>query len=317
MTRKLLTYADCWRLTIILACAGLFLGAAPLVGLRVDWASLAPVFFATALLASIGVAYRLLGRDEGIAATTIIVAQIVLYANIAVLDNYLGLELRRPGIDLDLARLDAALGFDWWGYVTWVKSFAIFGKLLTLAYQSSLPQIAVALIILGFTRRFEKLDQFSLAFMFSSALTILIWTAFPSFGALALHYSQGLPEPTFELAYSKKEALQLLALQAGPTPMLRMDEFVGMIAFPSFHTVLALLTTFALWQIRFVGKLTLALNLIVLASIPADGGHYFVDIGGAVIVTAISLYLSRLVLRAAHEGGSVDSAPTFAERPAA
>lgn len=297
MPYRLLTYGDFWRLGVIAACTALFGLVAPFTSVRIEWITLVPVFLMAGVLTGVGVGYRALGRDEGIAAAVFVVAQIILYSNIAVLDNYLGLELRRPLNDAFLARVDAALGLDWWAYVNWVKSNHVIGQLLTAAYLSSLPQVAAAVIVLGFMKRFDRLDRFTLAFMFSSASTIALWTAFPSFGALPLHYSQGLADPTFFLAMTKEEALKLLSLHAGPTPVLRLDELTGLIGCPSFHTALAILTVYALWGTPYVGKIAVALNAIVLASIPADGGHHFADVAVGVAVTAASLYLADLALR--------------------
>lgn len=79
-------------------------------------------------------------------------------------------------------------------------------------------QLAAAILLLGSTRRSARLDMLSLSFMISASITIVIWVLFPSFGALPLHYAQGLPDPAFELVMSKKE--QQLALHAGPVPPL-------------------------------------------------------------------------------------------------
>lgn len=297
MSTRLLTYADYWRLGVIFGCVALFELLSPFTALRVDWSTLIPVYLMAGALTGVGVVYRLLGRDEGIAATVFVVAQIVVYSNVAVLDNYLGLELRRPLNDAFLARVDQAMGIDWWGYVVWAKSSPLLGRMLTFAYLTSLPQVAVAIIVLGFTKRLERLDRFTLAFMFSSALTIALWTAFPSFGALPLHYAQGLADPTFELAMSKEEALKLLALHVGPTPTLRMEDFTGLIGCPSFHTALAILSVYALWGTPFFGKLAIVLNILVLMSIPADGGHHFADVAVGAAITVLALRLADFALR--------------------
>jgi hypothetical protein len=297
MSTRLLTYADRWRLGVIFASAAIFATALPFTALRLDWSSFASVYLMGALLAAVGLTYRVLGRDESIAATVFIVAQIVVYSNLAVLDNYAGLELRRPLIDPLLASVDRAMGLDWWGYVVWVKSIPVIGRLLSAAYLSSLAQVAVVIIILGFTRRFERLDRFTLAFMFSSALTIALWTLFPNFGALAFHYAQGLAEPNFELVVTKEEAFRLYALYASPPPLLKLSDLTGLIGCPSFHTALAILSIYALWGVPYAGPLAIVVNILVFASIPADGGHHFIDLAGGAIVTALALYLSNTALR--------------------
>jgi hypothetical protein len=296
MPDRLLTFADKWRFGIIAACFALFFLFAPFTALCVDWWTMAPVYVTAAVVAALGFGYRLLGRDEGIAAATLVVAQIIIYSNIVAVDNYLGLELRRPLNDEFLAGLDRALGLDWWGYVNWVKATPLVGKVLSVAYLSSLAQVAVVICALGFTRRFERLDRYSLAFMFSAAMTIAVWSAFPSFGALPLHYAQGLPEPPFALVMSKEEALKLLALHAGSTPLLQFKDFLGLIGCPSFHTALAILSVYGLWGTPYLGPLALVVNILVLMSVPADGGHHFVDVGAGAAVTVLSIYLAERAL---------------------
>jgi hypothetical protein len=55
----------------------------------------------------------------------------------------------------------------------------------------------------------------------------------------------------------------------------------GIITFPSLHAALALIVTVALWPIPVLRWLGLAINTLMLVSIPVDGGHYFIDVGRA------------------------------------
>ena len=178
-----------------------------------------------------------------------------------------------------------------------VKSDPFFARVLAYAYMSSLWQLAAVIMFLGFTRRFARLDRLTLAFMLSGSMTIAVWAVFPNFGALALHYAQGLPAPAFDLAVSKEEAMQLLALHADPLPPLRFSNLTGLIGFPSFHTVMVVLTVHAVWEIPIAGMLALACNILVLLSVPADGGHHFVDIAGGILVAIVSICLADALLR--------------------
>ncbi len=302
MTNRFLTCADNLRLAITGLALLIFSIAQPFSRLRIEWASFGVPYFLIATLAAAGLAYRGLNRDKGIAAACFVMAQVLLFSNLAELDNYLGLTLHRPLIDEYLAGIDRATGIDWWAYVTWVKSNRFFGLILTCAYASSIWQLAAVILFLGFTRRFARLDRLALAFMLSGSMTIAFWVVFPNFGALPLHYSQGLPEPAFNLAMSKADALQQLALYAGPVPPLRFSDLTGLIGFPSFHTVMAALTVQALWKIPFAGMTALACNILVLLSIPADGGHHFIDMGGGFLVALVSIALADAVLRQAEYG---------------
>ncbi|MBO0734789.1 MAG: phosphatase PAP2 family protein, partial [Methylocapsa sp.] len=301
MINRFLTYADKLRLGIIGLALAVLSIAQLFAPLPIEWASFGQPFFLIGALAAVGLAYRRLNRDEGIAAACFVVAQILLFSNFAVLDNYLGLALHRPLIDEFLAAADRRAGIDWWAYVNWIKSDPFFGRILAFAYISTVWQLAAAILFLGFTRRFDRLDRLTLAFMLAGAVSIGFWAIFPNLGALPLHYAHGLPGPTFTLVMSKEEAMQQLALFSGPVPVLRFSSLMGIIGCPSFHTVMAVLTVEALWPIPLAGILSLACNIVVLLSVPADGGHHFVDVGAGILVSFASLALARALL--AREAG--------------
>jgi PAP2 superfamily len=112
-----------------------------------------------------------------------------------------------------------------------------------------------------------------------------------------LHYAQGLPDPAFDLVMSKKEAMQQLALHAGPVPPLRFGDLLGLIGCPSFHGVMAVLTVRALWGLPVSGPLALAANIPVMLSIPANGGRHFVDVAGGILVAFLSAAFANAILR--------------------
>jgi PAP2 superfamily len=306
VTNRLLTPADKMRLGITGLALVIFLLAQPFSRLKIEWPSFCWPYFLIAVLAAVGLAYRGLNRDKGIAAACFAMAQILLFSNLAELDNYLGLTLHRPLIDEYLAGIDRTIGIEWWAYVNWVKTNPFLGRVLTCAYISSIWQLAAIILFLGFTRRFARLDRLTLAFVLSGSMTIAFWVVFPNFGALALHSAKGLPEPAFNLSVSKNDALQLLALYAGPVPPLRFSDLTGLIGFPSFHTVMAFLTVQAAWKIPFAGLAALAGNILVLLAIPADGGHHFVDIAGGFFVALVSTAFADAFLRQTQVAGSRD-----------
>ena len=211
--------------------------------------------------------------------------------------NYLGFTFHRPFIDASLAAADASLGFDWPGYVAWIESVPAADFLLSVAYEASLPQVVVIVLVLGLGARKAELDRFSIAFMVGGLTTILFWTAYPSYGAFHHRVEVGLPVPEQGLFTTVDYSRYLLALKAGVFSPLRLDELKGLIGFPSFHTVLALLSTWAVWRVRFVGPLVAALNVAVLFAIPGDGGHFLVDVAGGILVTLFAIAVANAVTR--------------------
>ena len=65
----------------------------------------------------------------------------------------------------------------------------------------------------------------------------------------------------------------------------------GIVTMPSYHTVMAVLLTYAFRRTGLVGYGIATLNLGMLLSIPPIGGHYLVDVlaGGALTLGAIAV----------------------------
>jgi membrane-associated phospholipid phosphatase len=69
----------------------------------------------------------------------------------------------------------------------------------------------------------------------------------------------------------------------------------GIIAFPSYHAGLAMITLWGFWRsgtkwIRWPG---IALALATILSTPVDGGHYLVDVIAGLCVAGCSLALAQ------------------------
>ena len=160
-------------------------------------------------------------------------------------------------------------------------------------------------LVLGLGGRRAELDRFSIAFMVGALTTVLFWIAFPSYGAFHHRVALGLPVPEQNLSVTTAYSHYLLGLEAGNFVPLRFGELKGLIGFPSFHTVLALLSTWAVWRVRYLGPVMAILNALVLLAIPGDGGHFLVDIAGGVVVTAFAIAAARRMTRS---GASAQSA---------
>ena len=78
-------------------------------------------------------------------------------------------------------------------------------------------------------------------------------------------------------------------LRAGNPSAFDLSRLQGLISFPSYHTVLAVLLTHAHRRSKLLIPIA-AINGVMLLSIPLFGGHYLVDMiaGAAVALLAIA-----------------------------
>ena len=285
-------------IAIVVAVWLVLLAVHPFSSIAIDWASFLPVVGISAAVAGIWAVYARLRPDPRLAASARAALLVIVFSLGAALLNYHGFDLHRPLVDAELASIDRALGLDWWGFVVAVKSNAVVSTVLKLAYLSSLGQIVAVILILGVVGRVRRLDRFVVAFMVGALISVAVWCVHPSFGALPLAYARGMTDAPFDLAMEPTYARALLAHHAGDIPTLRFDRLVGLIGCPSFHTVMAALTVWALRDLRVVGAITVAVNLLVVAAVPADGGHHFVDAFAGLAVAVVAIVVARLLVGA-------------------
>jgi len=68
------------------------------------------------------------------------------------------------------------------------------------------------------------------------------------------------------------------------------------VVFPSFHATLAVLSAVAAMPLRILKYPLLALNLLIILSTPAMGGHYFIDIIAGIILATLTVSLPGYIL---------------------
>jgi hypothetical protein len=284
-------------LVIVLAIA--LAVALPFSGYSIVWASMLPTLGAALALIAVAVIYRTVRPSPRIAAMCMGTAALLLFSMLTALLNYFAVRLGRPLIDATLAGWDRALGIDWPGLVAAMQAMPWVKLTLSLAYVTTLPQIAIVVVILALSGRLERLSHFMLAFCLAALLTVAFWAIFPSFGAFA-HYWQADPSLSDRgLIVDAPYARELLALRSGTIDTLSIDELTGLIAFPSFHTAIAVLAAYYLWPVRFAGIAALILNILVVLSVPIDGGHHVVDVPAGILTALAGVVLASLWLRGA------------------
>ena len=264
-------------------------------GVRIDYASFAGRYLVAAALVGLAAFYRFRDRTPAISLTLASCAMFVLFTNGGAALNYL---LIRPGsvtIDPMLMRADAALGFDWASFAGQVSQTGWFARMLGWVYQSSLVQLGAMILVLGLSGRQVALHRFMLSGILCSCFTLLIWSLAPSFGPspyvmLAPDVEAQLGR-VVDLAY----AGQLLALLRDGAGTIDADRLIGLIAFPSMHTVMAAMAVCYARRTALSWPLA-ALNLLMIPAILVHGGHHLVDVlGGLALFALVWLWVRRLV----------------------
>lgn len=188
-----------------------------------------------------------------------------------------------PLYDAQFAALDAALGFDWSRWHDVVAAHPALWLPFAAAYTSLFPQALFTVCRFSGrdaeARNAELLVNASVALLVTTALFCL----FPTLGPCA-------DQPACQDAYID----DLVGLRSGKLPSLDIIVLKGVIAFPSFHAVLAVLFTYA--HRRSASFIPVAaFNGLMLLSVPSEGGHYLVDVFGGIAVGGMTILALRVL----------------------
>jgi membrane-associated phospholipid phosphatase len=290
---RLVSPASLWIALAVLAAADVLIMAA--AGFQLGWHGLAMIIAGSAGALALGSLYSYVRPDARLAALAYAAAYLILFTFVAAVFSYVGTSLGRPLLDAHFAKADALLGFDWTGALAFADAHPVVGTTLRLAYASSLPQVALVLVVLAATRQFQRLGDFLALFSITGLTTIGLSILFPAAGAFVFH------DPPQELrdvvgpASGIWHLEHFQALRSGAMRTIDPRAIEGLVTFPSFHTALAVITTWAFWRTRVFALPALALNAVVVASTLPVGGHYLVDVmaGASIAGGCVALLAGR------------------------
>jgi membrane-associated phospholipid phosphatase len=251
------------------------------VGIRLAADGLARLALAIFVLLVLALIYGHLRPRERLADLAQTAAQLLLlFAAAAVLSYALTVEALPLQDDL-FAHADALLGFDWLAWFHAVEAKPLLRNVLHFAYITATPQLVAIAIYLALTgqgaRNAELIWTLAIALIVIIPLSALLpgAGAFVRYDALALVDAPFVPE--------------FAMLRHGALTTIDLNQVQGVITFPSFHTTLAILYPYVVRGNRRVFVGCAFLNLVMLLSIPSEGGHYLVDVFAGALVAVVAI----------------------------
>lgn len=296
----------CW---LFIALLGLLtVSGLVAAGFNIAWATTLPPIAGAAILHLVSRFYRTRRPEPRLAATCEALAQLILFTLIAGPLSYLAASLDRPLQDARLIRADLLLGFDWRAYLTAVDARPAFAEVLRIAYDTLLPQLAVAILILGLSGRLQRLRGLVWAVMAAGLVSIAVSAIWPAVGAYAHLGLHQAAYPHIQPSDAWGHVPDFLGVRDGSLRTIALDRMQGIIAFPSFHAALGILFAWAYCQHPATRWPGLAFEALVLLSTPIDGAHYLSDVIAGSIVALASIAVAT---RALARGGRRHATPSF------
>ena len=282
--------ADRLALVCVAACCAVAFGCAAL--LQMSWdPPLWRMLLAPAGLLLVAFAYRRLKPDETRLSQIPLYIALWLAASVAGVQlTFITNTLNFPLQSETFFAMDRALGFDW---AEWAKfNFANpwLAQFSSLAYKSHVFQPVAAVLIVAFFGPRDRNANLVITKLIALALMLAISAVLPAL------------EPGYYYGYNTPAAEAMIALREGQ----RMDlQYIGIVCFPSFHTVMAVIYVTVYRGMPIPLAISLVINLCMLFSIPFAGDHYLVDViaGFALALFAqwLATKITRRMRRSEHE----------------
>jgi membrane-associated phospholipid phosphatase len=210
-------------------------------------------------------------------------------ANIALALFVSGLQFTPfPPIDETLQHWDQLLHFDTGAVIAWTAAHPLLHRFLDLCYMSTDVQVALAPLAAGFAFDRRRMRVYLYAFVYAFLAGGLFYYFFPSSGPGSVYQT-----PNFAPVQLLTSAKFYWVHHRLPVTTM----WGGMIAFPSFHVMWAVITTYAALPYRKLFWGIALLNVLVIASTLLLGWHYLVDVPAGMLLGVLSLYAGEFTHR--------------------
>lgn len=201
---------------------------------------------------------------------------------------YVAARLRLPIRDAALAGIDTALGVSVPSMVTWATRHHWLGTTLNLSYGLLVPMLLAAVLLPAMAGKLHASQTFLAANLIAFAVAVPIFALVPAIGPWSYYHLAAT------LEQEQCQALLLGLRSLGPYTV--DGQGAGIVCFPSFHVVWAILSAQALSAIRPLRIASMVLAGMVVVSTMTTGWHYFSDVLGGVALAAFSIWAAEELL---------------------
>ena len=241
--------------------------------------------------------YRCIRKDDTIALFCQIAAQIIAGSAALAVLSYLGAGLTFPLYDETYIAADHFLHFNWRNWVLGLDKWPKAVGLLTIAYRSFEVQMLIMLSLLFYYRHTDHIQRFLIAFIYSGFVVVVVSTIFPATGGYDYYHLGSNQLQHVDAEGGAQHLFDLVAMRNHSMTILPTD-FKGLVTFPSFHAAVAVLLIYASLPLPWLAIAVVPVNLLMLVSTLANGGHYLVDIISGLLIAWSAIAISRRILPA-------------------
>lgn len=218
--------------------------------------------------------YTHLRGDRVISEICVFLYLYFLFPMLGVKLSYLATSLQFPLADDVFAHMDQVMGFSWVGWARFNDGHPMMKAVISLAYATPIAQGVASVIILGCWRNGQRNYETLVTLVLALIAVLCLYAIFPAIG------------PQAHMGVPTSFAVTIADIREGRVTAL---PYQGIVSFPSYHTVMAIVFTYAHRGLRYSFPPVLALNLVMLPGITNIGGHYLIDMFAGAAIAVLSI----------------------------
>ena len=189
--------------------------------------------------------------------------------------------------DAHFVAWDRWLGVNVTSIAAWAANHWL-GILANRSYAMLFPFMRIAILLPVLTGKMKYAQKFLAANLVAFVLGLPLFALLPGIGPWYGYHLAARPDQAF------CQALVLLIRQPGPY-MYRYPS--GVICFPSFHVVWAILCVHALWGFRLLRIPVCLFSSLIIFSTLTTGNHYLCDVLAGIVLAVSAMVITEWLSR--------------------
>jgi hypothetical protein len=225
----------------------------------------------------------------------IAVAQLALAVPVTATLTYIAASTDLPLQDARLLAWDRALGFDFRTLLDLTYRHRELVPPLAYSYSSIGTQLLIATLVLPLVGHYRRSAEMLCAYVLAILVTTIVSALVPAIGVYGALGLQPSDFPQLEPGGYYDTLRDAPLVRNGELRELSLMHLVGVLTFPSFHAVSAILYMWAFWPLRWVRPLAVIVNVVMLVATPLGGGHFLVDVLAGIAVALVAIGAARKI----------------------
>jgi hypothetical protein len=180
--------------------------------------------------------------------------------------------------------------------LAWFDGHPLLSDIGFQLYNAFQPEQVVVPVILVLASQVARAQTAILAGLIGLVLTHAIAYAMPAAGAYGYYAVTAAQHPGISLVSAGLTVTELELLRTGATIYFDQRTQLGLITFPSYHALMAVVFAWALWSVPYVRWPGLAINAGMFLATPLHGSHHICDTIAGGVLAIFCVLAARAIL---------------------